>query len=176
MAIVYFSPAINDPLGGIKVIYRHSEMLSANGVESFIFHPENPHFSCSWFSHAAKLWGAKQFDPHRDFVVIPEVWAAELGRRCVENKIRFAIFVQNGYLLLEGKGNGTEEELKKAFEAAALIMSISEDSTDMILLAYPHTPRNKIIRLLPNVGEQFVGREKKKIITFMPRKLPVPTV
>jgi len=172
MAITYFCPAINHPLGGIKVIYRHAEMLSANGIESYIFHPENPNFSCTWFTHKVNFREEKLFNAQKDFVVIPEVWAADLGKRCIENNIRYAIFVQNGYLLIEGKGAGTEADLQKAFEAASLIMSISEDTTDVISLAYPHISPNKIIRIFPNIGEKFIAGEKKKTITFMPRKLP----
>ena len=172
MAITYFCPAINTPLGGIKVIYRHAEILSANGIESYIFHPENPNFSCTWFTHNAKLWGAKLFNPQQDFVVIPEVWAADMGKRCIENNIKYAIFVQNGYLLNEGKGASTDLDLQNAFAAASLIMSISDDTTEVISLAYPSIRPHKIIRIFPNIGEKFITGKKKKNITFMPRKLP----
>ena len=38
MEIVYLSLAINIPFGGIKVIYRHSEMLNGAGFSSSVFH------------------------------------------------------------------------------------------------------------------------------------------
>ncbi len=55
MEIVYLSPAIKIPIGGIKVIYRHSEMLNDAGFSNSVFHSENPKFVCDWFTHQARI-------------------------------------------------------------------------------------------------------------------------
>ena len=171
MAITYLCPVVNHSAGGIKVLYRHSEMLSAHGIDSCIFQPDNPAYSCTWFKHNAKLREAKPFNIQNDFVVVPEVWAASMGKQCLERNIKYAIFVQNAFLIRAGK-NQNATELKKIYQEADLIMSISEHTTEMISLAYPNIQENKIIRLLPNMGGNFTSGKKKKIISFMPRKLP----
>ena len=44
MEIVYLLQPINVPIGGINLIYRHSDMLNKVGFSSSTFHPENPKF------------------------------------------------------------------------------------------------------------------------------------
>lgn len=44
MEIVYLLQDINVPIGGINLIYRHSEMLNQVVFSSSAFHPENPKF------------------------------------------------------------------------------------------------------------------------------------
>ena len=45
--IIYLSPADDVPTGGIKVIYRHAEMLTALGAEAFVLHPFDASFRCT---------------------------------------------------------------------------------------------------------------------------------
>ncbi len=47
METVYLLRAINVPIGGIKVIYRRSEMLDQLGFSSSAFYFENPKFICN---------------------------------------------------------------------------------------------------------------------------------
>lgn len=189
MAITFISPAEKKHSGGVKVLYRHSEILAANGFESYIFHPKYPNFSCDWFAHnvAFRKIKSKTFNLlhrnkqmkkfkesgyHNDFIVIPEIWAANYGLQCLENGFSYAIFVQNGYFILNGKEKFEESTLKTIYEQSNCLLSISEDTTNIISLAYPTIQTNKIIRLLPNIGPFFPNRKKEKIITYMPRKLP----
>jgi len=186
MEIVYLSPAINIPIGGIKVIYRHSEMLNEAGFSSSVFHPENPNFACDWFSHQARIrpgrkkWFRKKhemyeatpFHPESDFLVIPEVWANQIGRQCLARKLKYALFVQNGYQLFEG-GKRDLKLLNQVYENASVICSISEDTSRVIQMAFPQINPSKIIRLYPHVSEVFRNPtvKKKKLIAYMPRKL-----
>lgn len=188
MAITYLCPAEKKASGGVKVLYRHSEMLSANGFESYIFHPKYPNFSCTWFSHNAsfrkitpQILGVfnrndqiskfKHSGYGDDFIVIPEIWAAKFGVQCLDVGLNYAIFVQNGYFILNGKEEFTESDLKKVYENSHLIMSISSDTSEMISLTYPRISKKKIIRLLPSVSSLFKIGAKENIITYMPRKL-----
>ena len=50
MEIVYLSLAINIPIGGIKVINRHSEMLNQARLLTTVFDPESSKFVCDWFT------------------------------------------------------------------------------------------------------------------------------
>lgn len=189
MAITYLCPAENKASGGVKVLYRHSEMLSANGFGSYIFHPKYPDFSCTWFSHNVSFRKIKQNKLKLvnrnnqmselkssgygdDFIVIPEIWAAKFGAQCLALGLKYAIFVQNGYFILNGKEESQESDLKRVYERAHLIMSISTDTSKIISLTYPEISEKKIVRLLPNVSSIFKNEAKENIITYMPRKLP----
>ena len=176
-AITFLCPAINVPLGGIKVIYKNSEYLSGLRIESYVFHPEISGFSCDWFSHSANIRSRAQFDSERDFIVVPEVWACEFGKQCKSSNLNYAIFVQNGYLIdaaLQGTYSAAKfmlHELESCYESAQFVMSISEDTTRMLTLAYPWLASQKIIRMLPHLGDSFSIGRKRKLITYMPRKL-----
>lgn len=161
-------------------------MLNKAGIRSSVFHPENPKFTCSWFEHHAPIRTGKRkifrkkhemyeneaFEPENDFLVIPEVWANQIGSQCIERKLKYAVFVQNGYMIYEG-GKKNLALLKKVYEQATLILSISENTSKVIRMTFPEIDEKKIIRLFPDVPNSFRTTEtqKKKIITYMPRKL-----
>ena len=177
MRIIYLCPNSNLPTGGIRVIYRHSEMLAQNGFESAVFHPYDPEFSCTWFEHNVNLCKSALYDKSSDLIVIPEAWAEKFGQQCIDSGLHFAIFVQNGYYIHPHADSTdfTGGHLRDIYAAADFILSISDDSTAAIRLAYPQVSKEKILRLIPNVDEAFIGEidwsKKEKIITYMPRKL-----
>ncbi len=174
MAIIFFSPATNKQVGGIKVIYRQCELLSNNGIESYIYHPENTQFSCEWFSHNVKFWTSEIFNHQTDFLIIPEVWANFFGNRCIKAGLHYAIYVQNGYSVNSFKGL-SDEELYVAYDKADLILAISEDTVATIKLAFPAIQKNKIHRIFHSVNALFEKSIKQPLITYMPRKLPIHT-
>ena len=48
--IIYLCNADNTPTGGIKVIYRHAELLAGLGADAYVMHPDNLDFRCDWFN------------------------------------------------------------------------------------------------------------------------------
>ncbi|MEY8689832.1 MAG: hypothetical protein AB9M53_08140 [Leptothrix sp. (in: b-proteobacteria)] len=169
--IIFLSPAYDRPAGGIKVIYRQSEILSANGIESGVFHPGDPDFRCSWFHHQATLLKLGHFNTRRDFLVFPELWAGLAAKFCIPSGIRYAIYAQNGYLATSRFGF-SREDLNLAYERADLVLSISADTTNIILLAFPQVQTERILRIFHSVPSIFSPGHKRRLISFMPRKLP----
>jgi hypothetical protein len=107
-------------------------------------------------------------------LIIPEFWAAWFSKQAIENNIRYAIYVQNGYFLHQKPGliAMTDEDLFNAYDKADLIISISDDTNRMIKLAFPEIDHDKIVRVKPHVSDKFIqGSTKQKTITYMPRKL-----
>jgi hypothetical protein len=172
MAITFISPIIKHPVGGIKVMYQFAEMLNSMGFESEICHPEDHSFSCAWFEHKAKIRTNSNFNPKTDFLVIPEILAAEIAMQCRSQNLKYAIFVQNATLIPDGIGKLTSSDLESAYMHADVILSISDYVTRMILLKYPHLESQKIIQLSPVIHERFSDDKKEKVISYMPRKLP----
>ncbi len=177
MNIIYLCPNSNAPCGGVKVIYRHSEMLTRAGFSSFVYHPYDPNFRCSWFKNEVQLWKVGTFNKETDFIIVPEAWAESFGQQCVNAGLKFAIFVQNGYFIRPPTGSAdvSAKVSSSVYAAADLIMSISDDTTAMVSLSYPSMSSEKLVRLLPNVGDIFDGTldysKKELLITYMPRKL-----
>jgi hypothetical protein len=50
MAVYYWCPDDDRPYGGVRAIYRHVDILNANGVPAFVLHERSP-FRCSWFAN-----------------------------------------------------------------------------------------------------------------------------
>lgn len=172
--IIYLSPKSNSPIGGVKVIYKNAEYFEKKYGGSSIFHPEDVNFKCDWFENNVKLRKNGLFDPLSDFVIIPEFWAAWFSKQAIENNLKYAIYVQNGYFLYQKPGLTLmqDSDLSLAYEKAALIISISDDTTEMIKLGFPAIDSSKIVRVKPHVSDAFIQNlNKEKIITYMPRKL-----
>jgi hypothetical protein len=170
-AITYFCPvAKNHPIGGVKVIHQHAEALADAGIDCFVFQPAKPEDQSLWFESRARTKTSNDFNPKRDFLVIPEVWAARFGGQSHAHGIKYAIFVQNGYMICDAL-DGSSAQLREAYVNASLILSISDDTSAMIALMYPEIPADKIVRVTPRISDQFAPGTKSKTISYMPRKL-----
>ena len=109
--------------------------------------------------------------------MIPEIWAGAVGRQCLDLGVRYAIFVQGGYIMMNGRWPLGFENLQRIYESAEVILSISADTTKMILLAYPTLDPRKILQVLPSVGEVYLDRDlaapvRRKSVTYMSHRLP----
>lgn len=158
--------------GGIKVIYQHSTLINelfGPGIQSSILHAENTDFSCKWFTHNARIKKDMIFSPSNDFIIIPEFWAERYGPQCIAKNIRYAIFVQGGYLF----GMFHNDDTKNVYRQAAFIITISNDATECCRLAFPEL-RNNIFRIHYHIDDKkFDARhiQKQNLITYMPRRL-----
>lgn len=171
--ISYLCPEHNEPSGGIKVLYRHAEYLSQQGFDCSIYHPNDPTFRCDWFSHNVNFRSESYvFQPNRDHVVIPEIWAAAYHQRFREKGVPYSIFVQNGYLMDAGVIGPDQHLLDSAYYNAKVVASVSEDTTELITLAFPELTRDSVLRLYPDFPRfSYPSVEKNKTIAYMPRKL-----
>jgi hypothetical protein len=39
--VLYYCPDVNEPVGGIKQIYRHVDILNENNIQSAVIHEES---------------------------------------------------------------------------------------------------------------------------------------
>jgi hypothetical protein len=177
--LIYFAPAIAWPLGGVKVLVRHSEIINADklcGLRSELFFPEDHNFNLDWFKHNAKIKRDINFNVEEDIIIIPEVWALKYGSELLNKDIKYAIFVQNGYYIFDEIYQGDPPSLlnlKRIYQGAAFILSVSDDTTNCIRAAFQITD-DRMFKVMPSVNSLFFKHqrgEKKNIITYMPRKL-----
>lgn len=172
--IVYLCPASDALAGGIKVIYKHSEIINElkNGFCSEILHAKNPKFKYTWFNSDAVFRESLNIDPSRDFVIIPECMVIPHAKLIKDLGVSYAIFVQNGYTLNYPLYVGDEKALNDAYSNAKCILSISDDTSECIKLAFPDTA-SKIHRLTVSLDAAKFNpkQDKKNIITYMPRRL-----
>ena len=179
-SIIYICPTgKNKPTGGIKVIYRHVEILSKllpKKVDCKIFHFEDFNFRCDWFSHNVNFKKNSTFDPAKEFVIIPEWMAVYHAKILQKANVKYGIFVQNGfYLYTKPKNNFSDEEINEAYEKAKIIISYSDEITECIKLTFPKLA-DKIFRIDISVDSkkfqytEEIVKNKENLITYMPRK------
>lgn len=166
--IIYFCPKLNEPIGGIKVIHRHSQIINEHLGSSQVFYMYGSAMQVDWFAHAAAIKTEAAFDPASDFVVLPENQIFGQWKTLRDLRISYGIFVQNGYLL---RRNIDEKDFEQAYDNAQVILCISQDAIRCVLLFFPHLA-HKIVRVSTSVDEDvFRPGDKEKLITYMPRKL-----
>lgn len=127
-------------------------------------------FTPKWSKNKIKIKEDFIFDKKKDFIIFPEIFAHLAKELCLDHKISYAIFVQNGYCL-----NSTNDykKLNTVYNNAKFILSYSKDISDCIKLAFPKN-KNKILKtnISINTKKFNFNTKKKNIITYMPRKLP----
>jgi hypothetical protein len=166
-----FCPDFNKPSGGIRQMYRMTDLLNSIGYRASIVHRSRQSAPMP-FAHSTPVEYRPeiQFSPD-DWIVLPEIWAYELAPRLPG--LRKVIFNQNAYYTFAGstlKPDNvycpyTDPEVK-----ATIV--ISDDSAQYLAHAFPGA---KILRHFYNYDPQgllhFVPHDQKKArIAFMPRK------
>lgn len=172
--IYYFCIPENRPTGGIKYLLRHSHLINRMtqyGVSSAIHILNHPEFEPTWQVPFA-LKRDNRFNRHTDLIVLPEIMVEKTAPTLQMIGARYSILVQNGVYAVQ---NGPPlDRVAALYDGAISIMSTSEDITT--------TLRGIFRNLKPpifNINYAFdsevfsPGGEKRNLITYMPRKLPV---
>ena len=122
----------------------------------------------SWFNVKINPKNDLNFDKKNDFVILPEIFAHLANDILLKNKIKYAIFVQNGYSIFPTQDF---EKLNKSYNNAEFILSYSTDIKNCISLAFPKI-KKKIIDVKYSIDKnKFITNFRKlNLITFMPRK------
>lgn len=171
MRIIYFctSPRPNEHAGGVKVIYDHCRTMNRIGIESYVLH-DKINYKYKWDPQPIKTITDKEI-LDCDHIIIPEIKAAGLAKILANHGIKYSIFVQNGYYLNCKDKNCTKSDIDFAYKNATLIISISQDTTELIKLNFPEM-ENAIINVTCSISpEIFHSNDKKEnVITYMPRK------
>ena len=126
-------------------------------------------FKSKWLLNNIKLKNNFVFDKKKDFVIFPEIFAHFAKNLCIQKKIPYAIFVQNGYCL---NSTGDLKTLEKVYQNAKFILSYSNDISQCINLAFKNC-RDKILKTNISIDAKKFNFKTKKTntITYMPRKL-----
>ena len=128
-------------------------------------------FKYNWFNNKISIKDNLNFDQKKDFVILPEIFAHLAGDLLIKNKIKYAIFVQNGYSI---NFTSNLKKLELAYSNAEFILSYSSDITECIKLNFPKL-QTEIIKIKYSIVSKAINKKvrKKNLITYMSRKLPV---
>jgi glycosyltransferase involved in cell wall biosynthesis len=181
--IYVLSTDTNVPIGGIKQLYRHVDILNDNGFNAFIIHSKN-NFRCTWFENDTKIsYLAKTKMEKSDYLVVPEIYGElfsneiKIGglnkklKEFISQSKNVVIIAQNCYLSFNGFSIA-QNDINPFWLLNSVIATIvvSEDSRQHMHYAFPNI---KVFRIHNSMDPKFFSyqREKKKQICFMTRKL-----
>ncbi len=169
--IVYGAPPSNTPAGGVKVIYKHSEILNKLGVESGVWHPGVDDFKCSWFDSEIINIRTVDLSPEKDLIILPEIWASVYSKALLKLGFDYAIYVQNAYYANFNLDPDHKDNIKNSYSNAKFILSISEDTSQYLRDIFSIDSKKILIQRYSIDTNIFKPGNKKKIITYMPRKM-----
>lgn len=169
--IIYGVPNSNTPSGGVKVIYKHSEILNELGISSGVWHPGDDAFKCNWFDNKVKLIKTSEMDPINDFIILPEIWASTHVALFKNMGFKVGIYVQNCYYTHFNLNKTNNNAIYEAYQMADIVLSISQDTTQY-LIDVLNIPSHKIQLQRYSLNNKiFIPGNKVKTITYMPRKM-----
>jgi GT2 family glycosyltransferase/Flp pilus assembly protein TadD/glycosyltransferase involved in cell wall biosynthesis len=163
--VFYFCPDDDTPSGGIRVIYRHVDVLNEAGVPAAVLHA-TPGFRCTWFEHSTRIAYVGEASLDGAVVAIPEIYGPDLGS--LFPGTRKVVFNQNAYNTFNGYAPGTESSAYRHPEVEAAIV-VSEDSAAYLRLAFPEL---KVLRTVNRIDPELFrpADRRRRRIAFMPRR------
>ncbi|AGZ41478.1 glycosyl transferase [Actinoplanes friuliensis] len=168
--IYYLSPDDDVPSGGIRMLYRHVDLLNATGRDAAVLHDRRG-FRATWFGNDTRVLSARDvtLGPD-DILVVPEFYGPGLGalppdcRKVVFNQNAYSTFTQVPF---EGTGPGAPYAGVNGIEA---LLTVSEDNAALLRYAFPdlavHLARVVVDEQVFHPGTRAAGRR----LGYMPRR------
>jgi hypothetical protein len=168
--VYYLCPDDDKPSGGIRVVYRHVDLLNAAGVDAAVLH-ERPGFRVGWFGNDTRVLAARDVTLGRDdLLVVPEYYGPGLGslpagaRKVIFNQNAYSTFAQVPFA---GTGAGAPYA---GVPGIAALLTVSQDNAALLRHAFPelpvHVARVVVDERVFHPGGAPAGRR----IGYMPRR------
>lgn len=152
-------------MGGVRMLYRHVDILNANGFDAAIVHSSSG-FRIDWFQHSTRVLHMPVKLNEQDIAVFAEVGGLKIAGWAPGH--RKVIFNQNAYYtFLRYPMEGRVETPYLHPEVVATIV-VSEDSRQYLQHVFPSLPIHRIRYSID--PKLYFPQEKKRQICFMPRK------
>lgn len=165
--IYFLTPDYNEPAGGIKVIYRHVDILNQAGIDAAVLH-QRKGFRCNWFDNETRVTdvGSSAVGPD-DVLVVTELHVDHLTG--LRPGIRHMVLNQSGYLTWTRHGDLVAQHYATSPDLLGIVV-VSEHSVEMLEYAFP----KRLIRRVYNGidSEEFhppAGNKLRQISCF-PRR------
>jgi len=138
--VYYLVPDVDTPHGGVRVAYRHVDLLNDLGVRAAVLHAA-PGFRATWFPNATRVvdHGSLRFCAD-DLLVVPEVYGPSM--HTIDPEARVLVFNQGAYLTFDALDLEDTRPGSPYGEIGRLegIMTVSRDSAHLLSLSFPDVP------------------------------------
>jgi hypothetical protein len=189
--IYYFCPDLRGPVGGVKAMYRHVDVLNRNHFSAAVLHSKTG-FRCQWFENETKIAYIRKTKFEKDDVIVfPEPLLAyfteshnppklklHFYRIFAKNRHKFythelsnapvrkVIFNQNAYLTFKDFDYSKEYDLPYLRRDVIATICVSEDNYDYLKFVFPGIPLYRV-HYAANMADFYYQSEKKHRIAFM---------
>jgi len=135
--LFFFTPDLPKPLGGVRQIYRHVDVLNANGFDATVVHRKKG-FRVKWFEHDTRVMYEPAPMRKTDIGVFPEIWGPKING--YGKTIRKVVLNQNCYYTFVA--NSLKQRLVVPYTDPQVIATIvvSEDSKRYLQYVFPKMP------------------------------------
>ncbi len=171
MSNIYFlCPTAAEPSGGIKQLYRQTDILNRNGFNAAVLH-RTPGFRHTWFENRTRIVYAPDLTfTTDDFLVIPEVFGPQLAT--FARGVRQVVFNQNCYRTFAMYGIEEDESVASYLDPEVVaVIAASDDAMRYLAYAFPAV---RLYQISLGVDASLFSYQpaKKRRLAFMPRRLP----
>jgi glycosyltransferase involved in cell wall biosynthesis len=157
----------NQPVGGVRMLYRHVDILNASGFEALVTHYQ-PGFRITWFEHQTRVTHLPLDLRPDDLLVFPEIDGPDILK--VLPGMRKVILNQNAYLTFHGYSldPATSHSPYVHPDMVAAIV-VSKDNQQYLEHAFPQL---RVHRISYAVDASFTppSQPKRSQLAYMPRK------
>jgi hypothetical protein len=157
------------PSGGVRKIYRHVDVLNANGIQAAVVHQQRG-YRTPWFANQTNVVFHEDEWPPRpdDILLVPELLSWQV--MIMTPGVRKVVFNQNAYQVFNDPTPPISELIAPYNHPDFLAtIVVSDDSKRYINFGFPQHPVFRLHNSLdPNVFRY--EPNKKRQIAMMPRK------
>lgn len=151
--LYYLAPCETAPSGGVRVIYRHVDLLNELGIPAAVLHDQTG-FRSNWFENSTRIVATDEVELHPDdILVVPEFYGA--GLHGAPRGVRVIVFNQGAYHTFDHVDRQATAPGAPYAGVPDLIgiLTVSDDSERLLGYAFPDLP---ILRARPVVdGDLF---------------------
>jgi glycosyltransferase involved in cell wall biosynthesis len=172
--VYYLTPDQRSPRGGVRMMYRHVDLLNQAGIEAAVLHSRTG-FRCEWFGNSTRVTSAGATTlTTDDILVVPEYYAPGYGVLPVGP--RKIIFNQGAYHTFDYSpfGAGIPGAPYTDVDNVIMMLTVSEDSAALLRYAFPdipvHRARAVVDRKVFHPTPDAAPRPRR--IAFIPRRRP----
>ncbi len=166
---VYFlTPDFDEPSGGVRVIYRHADILNSTGINACVLHQRRG-FRCTWFHNQTRFASVADVKVLRgDILVVPELLVETLGR--ISSDVNYVIFNQGVHLSWDGTSHSVAKYYARGHGLLGVI-TVSEHSRTMLRYAFPAADIRRIHVGIDAALFHSDDRPRANRIAYMPRRM-----
>jgi hypothetical protein len=169
--VYYLTPDDNAPRGGIRVNYRHVDLLNRDGIPAAVLH-SRPGFRCDWFANDTRVSGAGEVTvaPH-DLLVVPEYYASQL--HLLPAGPRKVLFNQNAYhtfTRLPFDARAGRASPYTGLPNLVAMLAVSEDNAALLGYTFPDTPVSLVRNMVDGRVFHPAAGPPGRRIAYLPRR------